>query len=384
MLLMIRRIANMTDLPAQARQLFSTVTEDGRLELSLRDVPVPTPAGDEVLIRVDATPINPSDLAVLLSAADGNTFTATPGGATAPLPETILRALAPRIGKPLPIGNEGAGTVVAAGDDPAAQALIGKTVAAAGGAFYAQYRLLRARECAPLPDGISAEEGASSFVNPMTALGMVGTMRREGFTGLVHTAAASNLGQMLVKLTTSEGVPLVNIVRSQSQADLLRGLGATHVVDSSAADFMPQLIEAIAETQAFLAFDAIGGGKLAGQILNAMEAAAVRTNPANGPYGSSTMKQVYIYGGLNMAPTEISRGFGMRWGVGGWLLTPYLMAAGAEEIGRMRAKVAAEIRTTFASTYTSRITLDQAVQPDIIAAYNRRATGEKYLILPNG
>lgn len=374
----------MTNIPAAARQLFSTVTEDGQLELSLRDVPVPTPSGDEVLVRVEATPINPSDLAVLLSAADSNAFTATANGAAAPVPEAARRALAPRAGKPLPIGNEGAGTVVAAGDDPAAQALLGKTVAAAGGAFYAQYRLLRARDCLPLPEGIGAEEGASSFVNPMTALAMVGTMRREGYTGLVHTAAASNLGQMLVKLTLAEGVPLVNIVRSQAQADLLRGLGATHVIDSSAPDFMPQLIDAIVETQAFLAFDAIGGGKLAGQILTAMEAAAVRNNPANGPYGSTTMKQVYIYGGLDMAPTEISRGFGMKWGVGGWLLTYQLQAAGPEEIGRMRAKVAAEIRTTFASSYTSRITLDQAVQPDIIAAYNRRATGEKYLILPNG
>lgn len=374
----------MTDLPAQARQLFSTVTEDGRLELSLREVPVPTPQGDEVLVRVEATPINPSDLAVLLSAADGNAFTATPDGAASVIPEAVRRVLAPRTGKPLPIGNEGAGTVVAAGEHPAAQALLGKTVAAAGGAFYAEYKLMRARDCLPLPGGISAEEAASSFVNPMTALGMVGTMRREGFAGLVHTAAASNLGQMLVKLTKSEGVPLVNIVRSPQQADLLRGIGATHVVDSTSPDFMGRLIDAIAETQAFLAFDAIGGGKLAGHILNAMEAAAVRTNPANGPYGSSTMKQVYIYGGLNMAPTEISRGFGMKWGVGGWLLTPYLMEAGAEEVIRMRTKVAAEIRTTFASSYTSRITLDQAVQPDIIAAYNRRATGEKYLILPNG
>ncbi|WP_423602243.1 zinc-binding dehydrogenase [Sphingomonas sp. MS122] len=374
----------MTDLPAQARQLFSTVTGDGQLELAVRDVPVHIPRGDEVLVRVEATPLNPSDLAVMLSAADSKAFTATADGAAAAIPETARRAVAPRVGMPIPVGNEGAGTIVAAGDDPAAQALLGKTVAAAGGGFYAQYRLLRARDCLPLPDGVSAEQGASSFVNPMTALGMVGTMRRDGFTGLVHTAAASNLGQMLVKLTRAEGVPLVSIVRSEAQAVLLRDLGATHVVDSSAPDFMAQLIEAIAETQAFLAFDAIGGGKLAGQILNAMEAAAVRTNPANGPYGSTTMKQVYIYGGLNMAPTEITRGFGMQWAVGGWLLTPYLQSAGMEEVVRMRAKVAAEIRTTFASSYTSRITLDQAVQPDIIAAYNRRATGQKYLILPNG
>lgn len=373
----------MTAVPSQARQLFSTVTDDARLELAIREVPVPAPTGDEVLIRVEATPINPSDLAVLLSAADSNAFAAATDGASAAIPEAARRAVAPRVGTPIAVGNEGAGTVVAAGDDPAAQALLGKTVAAAGGGFYAQYRRLHARDCLPLSDGVSAEQGASSIVNPMTALGMVGTMRREGFTGLVHTAAASNLGQMLVKLTRAEGVPLVNIVRSAAQAELLRGLGATHVVDSGAPDFMPRLIEAIAETQAFLAFDAIGGGKLAGQILTAMEAAAVRTNPANGPYGSSTMKQVYIYGGLSTAPTEISRGFGMQWGVGGWLLTPYLQSIGMEEVARMRAKVAAEIRTTFASAYTRRITLDEAVQPDVIAAYNRRATGEKYLILPN-
>lgn len=374
----------MTDpVPAQARQLFSTVTDDGMLDLSIRDVPVPTPTGDQVLIRIAATPINPSDLAVLLSAADPSAFEATDSGARGPIPDAARRFVAPRIGQSLPIGNEGAGVVVAAGDDPAAQALLGKTVAAAGGNFYAQYRLLRAHDCLVLPDGITAEEAASSFVNPLTALGMVGTMRREGYQGLVHTAAASNLGQMLVRLTLSEGVPLVCIVRNQSQADLLRGLGATHVVDSSAGDFMAQLIDAIAETQAFLAFDAIGGGKLAGQILTAMEQAALRTQPANGPYGSTQMKQVYIYGRLDTATTEISHNFGMKWGIGGWLLTPYLQSAGLGEIGRMRAKVAAEIRTTFASAYTARITLDEAVKPDVIAAYARRATGEKYLITPN-
>ncbi len=369
-------------IPAQAKQMVSTVTDDGGLELTLRDVPVPQPTGDEVLVRVEATPINPSDLAVMLSVADSDAFTAIDGGARAEIPEALRRHVAARAGKPLPIGNEGAGTVVAAGDDPAAQALIGKTVAAVGGGFYTQYRLLRVQDCMPFPDGIAAEEAASSFVNPMTALAMVGTMRREGYQGLVHTAAASNLGQMLVKLTLSEGVPLVNIVRSDAQAQLLRSLGATHVVDSSAPDFMTQLTEAIAETRAFLAFDAIGGGKLAGQILTAMEAAAVRTDPANGPYGSSTMKQVYIYGGLSTAPTEFNRNFGMIWGIGGWLLTPYLMKVGMEEVARMRASVAAGIRTTFASSYSNRISLEDAVQPGYIAAYSRRATGEKYLILP--
>ncbi|ODP39411.1 zinc-binding dehydrogenase [Sphingomonas turrisvirgatae] len=369
--------------PTQARQLFSTVTQDGALELDLRDVPVPTPTGDQLLVRVEATPINPSDLAVLLSAADPSGFTAFGASARSPIPEAARRFTAARAGHSLPVGNEGAGTVIAAGEDPAAQALIGKTVAAAGGSFYAQYKLLRAHDCLVLPDGVSAAEGASSFVNPLTALGMVGTMRREGYRGLVHTAAASNLGQMLVKLTQAEGVPLVCIVRNQAQADLLRGLGATHVVDSTTPDFMGQLIEAIAQTQAFLAFDAIGGGKLAGQILTAMEQAALRTQPANGPYGSSQMKQVYIYGRLSTEPTEIGHNFGMKWGVGGWLLTPYLQSAGIEEVARMRARVAAEIRTTFASAYTARITLDGAIQPDTIAAYARRATGEKYLIMPN-
>lgn len=369
-------------IPAQARQMISTVTEDGGLELTLRDVSVPQPDGDEVLIRMEATPINPSDLAVMLSVADANSFVPLGYGARAEIPEALRRHVAPRVGKPMPLGNEGAGTVVAAGADPAAQALVGRTVAVAGGGCYTQYRIARARDCLVLPEDVNAEEAASSFVNPMTALGMVGTMRREGYKGLVHTAAASNLGQMLVKLTLAEGVPLVNIVRSQAQALLLRDLGATHVVDSSAPDFMAHLTDAIAETQAFLAFDAIGGGRLAGQILSAMEAAAVRTNPANGPYGSSTMKQVYIYGGLSTAPTEINRGFGMKWGVGGWLLTPYLMEAGMEEMMRMRARVAAEIRTTFASSYSNRISLEDAVQPATIAAYNRRATGEKYLILP--
>ncbi len=372
------------EIPAHARQLFSTVTQDGMLDLSLREVPVPVPVGEQVLVRVEATPINPSDLGVMLTAADGNGFAATATGAHAPLNEGARRFFAARAGKSLQVGNEGAGTVIAAGDDPAAQALIGKTVAAAGGAFYAQYRVLRARDCLVLPDGVSAAEGASSFINPMTVLGMVGTMRREGYAGIVHTAAASNLGQMLVKLTQAEGVPLVNIVRSAEQAELLRGIGATHVVDSSADGFMAQLIEAIAETRAFLGYDAIGGGRLASQILTAMEAAAVRTDPATGPYGSTTMKQVYIYGGLDVAPTEITRSFGMKWGVGGWLLTYYLELAGAAEVAAMRAKVGAEIRTTFASTYTARITLDEMVRPEMIAAYNRRATGEKYLVVPHG
>lgn len=377
----------MTDAaPQTALQLFSTATKDGHLELALKQVPVPTPGDDEVLIRMEASPINPSDLAVMLSAADSDSFTAdTADGhplARAGIPEAMARAVAPRIGVSIPIGNEGAGTVVAAGGE--AQALIGKTVALAGGGSYAQYKIAKARDCMVAPDGITAEEAASSFVNPLTTLGMIGTMRLEGFEGLVHTAAASNLGQMLVKLCIEEGVPLVNIVRSEEQVALLKGLGAKHVINSSEPGFVGQLIEAIAETNAFLAFDAIGGGKLAAQILTAMEQAALKTQPANGPYGSTQAKQVYIYGGLSTAPTEISRGFGMKWGVGGWLLTPYMQRVGAEEVANMRARVAAGLKTTFASKYTSRITLAEAVDPATIAAYNRKSTGEKYLVLPQG
>ncbi|RHW18332.1 NADH oxidase [Sphingomonas gilva] len=375
-------------IPETGLQLFSTVTDDGHLELALKQVPVPAPGEDEVLIRMEAAPINPSDLAVMLSAADSDSFTAGEADgqplARAAIPEAAARFTAPRKGMPIPIGNEGAGTVIAAGGSDAAQALLGKTVALAGGASYAQYKVAKARDCLVLPDGTGAEAGASSFVNPLTTLGMIGTMRLEGFEGLVHTAAASNLGQMLVKLCAAEGIPLVNIVRSEEQVALLKRLGATHVVNSSTDGFMPALIDATAETKAFLAFDAIGGGRLAGQILTAMEQAALRTLPANGPYGSTQMKQIYIYGGLSPAPTELTRGFGMKWGLGGWLLTPYLQRVGAEEVAKMRARVARDLGTTFASKYTRRITLAEAVDPANIAAYNRKSTGEKYLILPQG
>jgi NADPH:quinone reductase-like Zn-dependent oxidoreductase len=372
----------MTDLPETHRRLVSTVTKEGEVRLSLQTVPLPAPGDEEVLVRVEATPINPSDLGVLLALTDGTAFTASEGAATAPLTAAVQRALSGRAGIDLPVGNEGAGTVVAAGASPAAQALIGKTVALAGGGFYAQYRKVPAAACMIVPEGTSAEEAASSYVNPLTALGMVRTMKREGYTGLIHTAAASNLGQMLVKLCAADGVPLVNIVRSEAQAQILRDLGAEHVVDMTTEDFMPKLIEAIAATQAFLAFDAVGGGKIAGQILAAMEQAALRTQKVDGPYGSRQMKQVYVYGGLSTAPTEFNRGFGMRWKMGGWLLTYFLEDVGFEEAAALRARVARELKTTFASHYTQRISLGEAIDPAVIAAYAKRATGEKYLILP--
>lgn len=367
-------------------QLRSLVKASGELELSLVETPISAPKADEVTVRVGATPINPSDLGLLVGAADLATAvqsgTATQPVITARVPEAFMRAMAARLDESMPVGNEGAGVVVAAGASPAAQALLGKTVAVFGGAMYAQHRTLRAADCLVLPDGVTAAEGASCFVNPLTTLGMIGTMRAEGHTALVHTAAASNLGQMLCKLCIAEKIPQVNIVRSPAQAKVLRDIGAAHVVDSSAPTFMSDLIEALVATGATLAFDAIGGGRLAGQILTAMEAAINRTAKVYNRYGSATHKQVYIYGGLDMGPTEINRGFGMAWGVGGWLLMPFLAKVGPAEADKLRQRVAREIKTTFASNYTQVISLADALHLPTLLAYNRKATGEKYLIDP--
>lgn len=368
-------------------QLRSLAKASGELELSLARIPVPQPGPDEILVRVEASPINPSDLGLLLGPADMSQAKVTGAGAdikvTAPLSPQAVRALTARLDESMPVGNEGAGVVIAAGDAPQAQALLGKTVAILGGAMYAQHRVVKAADALPLPDGTKPSEGASCFVNPLTALGMVETMRREGHTALVHTAAASNLGQMLNKICLKDGVPLVNIVRSAEQAKILTDVGAKHVVDSSSPNFMEELIDAVSETGATLAFDAIGGGKLANQILTAMEAAINRKATEYSRYGSSIHKQIYIYGGLDLRPTELARGFGMAWGVGGWLLTPFLMKIGPEAAQRLRQRVVDELKTTFASHYTREISLLEALQPDVIAAYNRKATGEKFLVNPN-
>ena len=366
-------------------QLRSLVKSTGTLELALAEVATATPAADEVVVRIEGSPINPSDLGLLLGAADMSTATVSGTAArpvlTAAIPPALMRAMAGRVDESMPVGNEGAGTVVAAGAD--AQALVGKTVAILGGAMYAQYRVAKAAGCLVLPPGTTAAEGASCFVNPLTALGMVGTMRREGHTALVHTAAASNLGQMLNKICLEDGVGLVNIVRSAEQEKLLRAIGAAHVVNSTAPDFMDDLIKALIATGATLAFDAIGGGKLAGQILTGMEAAANATATTYSRYGSTTHKQVYIYGGLNTAATEFNRGFGMAWGIGGWLLTPFLGKIGPAEVAKLHARVVAGLKTTFASHYTGELSLAETLQLDKIAIYNRRATGEKFLINPN-
>jgi len=368
-------------------QLRSLIKKSGELELTLAEVVTPEPAADEVVVRVEASPINPSDLGLLVGAADMTTAKASGTKdspvVTAKVPEAAMNAMAGRLDESMPVGNEGAGVVVKTGSSEPAKALMGKTVAMLGGAMYAQYRCLKASDCLPLPAGVTPAEGASCFVNPLTALGMTETMRREGHKALVHTAAASNLGQMLNKICLKDSIGLVNIVRSQEQADILRKIGAKYVVDSTSPTFMDDLTNALVETGATLAFDAIGGGKLAGQILTCMEIAANQTAKVYSRYGSSVHKQVYIYGALDTRPIELNRAFGMAWGVGGWLLFPFLQKIGPAEGAKLRQRVAAELKTTFASHYTQVVSLQEALQLNHIAVYGKRATGEKYLINPN-
>lgn len=369
-------------------QLQSNLKSSGTLEITLVEVPTPTPREDQVLIRVEATPINPSDLGLLFGPADMSraTVSGTPERplVSAPVPEAMLKAAAARLDHSLPVGNEGAGIVVAAGSSPEAQALLGKTVGVAGGAMYSQYRAVPASQCLVLSEGTTPEQGASCFVNPLTALGMVETMKMEGHTALVHTAAASNLGQMLVKICLADGVELVNIVRKQEQVDLLKSLGAKWVCNSSDDDFVDQLTDALAATKATIAFDATGGGTLASRILSCMEAAASRGADQFSRYGSTVFKQVYIYGGLDRSPTTLHRNYGMSWGLGGWLLTPFLQKVGPEVTNRLRQRVADEINTTFASHYSHRVSLAGALTLEAISNYGRQATGEKYLICPQG
>jgi len=372
---------------ATGLELRSLIRKSGELELSLAKVALPEPAADQVLVKVEATPINPSDLGLLLGPADMTTVKSTGSGdgtvVTAKVPAASLPFLAARLDQALPVGNEGAGTVIEAGASEAAQALKGKTVSMIGGAMYAQYRLIKAADCQPLPAGTTAAEGASWFVNPLTALGMTETMKREGHKALVHTAAASNLGQMLNKICLEDGIGLVNIVRSAAQAKTLHDIGAKHVCDSTSPAFVDDLTQALVETGATIAFDAIGGGKLASQILTCMEMALNKTASTYSRYGSTVHKQVYIYGGLNTGPTELARGYGMAWSVGGWLLTPFLQKIGRPDQQRLRQRVVAGLKTTFASHYTKVLSLQETLQLPNIAAYDKRATGEKFLINPS-
>ena len=367
-------------------QIRSLVNKSGVLEVSLASVPTPEPGPDEIVIRVEATPINPSDIALLLGPVDMETAKQSGTAASPVLTVKILERAMPMMGarfdQSMPCGNEGAGTVVKAGSSPAAQALMGKLVAVASGSMYSQFKVAKAVEALVLPSGTTAQQAASCFVNPLTALSMVEVMRREGHKALVHTAAASNLGQMLNKICQRDGVSLVNVVRSAEQANILKELGAKIVLDSTSPRFMSELIEAVGATEATLAFDAIGGGMMASQILTAMEAAAAARMTSYNRYGSNTFKQVYIYGMLDTSRTELTRTFGFSWSVSGWLLTPFLQKIGMADVNRLRQRVVSELTTTFASHYTKEISLRDVAKLEIAQAYNKRATGEKFLIVP--
>jgi NADPH2:quinone reductase len=371
---------------ASTLQLTSTVLPSGQLEIALVDQTLPPLGAHDVRIEVQATPINPSDIGLLFGAADLSTLRTLSDrplpAIIADIPPQAMAGMASRLGQSLPVGNEGAGRVVEAGAAPEAQALLGRTVAMVGGGMYAQQRVLPASQCLALPDGTPAAEGASSFINPLTALGMVETMRREGHKALIHTAAASNLGQMLNRICQKDGIELVNIVRQPAQAKILRDLGARHVCDSSSPSFETDLTEALAQTGATLAFDATGGGTLASQILACMESAIQREAKEYSRYGSNTHKQVYLYGNLNLGPTEIKRSFGMAWGVGGWLLFPSLNRFGAERTQALKQRVMDELQTTFASHYSDRISLHAVLDLPTIAGYTARATRSKFLIEP--
>jgi len=375
------------DTAATFLQLRSLVKNSGELELSLAKLPMPEPGPDEVLVRVEAAPINPSDLGLLFGPADMSTAKASGTSAqpviTATIPEKLMKGLAARLDESMPVGNEGAGVVVKTGTSDAAKALMGKTVAILGGATYGQYRVIKAVACLPLPEGTKPSEGASCFVNPLTSLSMVEVMRLEGHKALVHTAAASNLGQMLNKICLQDGVALVNIVRKPEQEEILRKIGAKYVCDASKPSFMDDLTQALVETGATLAFDATGGGKLASQILTCMEVAINKTAKEYSRYGSAVHKQVYMYGALDRGPTELVRNFGMAWGVGGWLLTPFLQKIGFAAAQKLRERVARELKTTFASHYTAEVSLAEALSLEVIGAYGKQATGTKYLINPN-
>ena len=371
-----------------SKEIRSKVTSEGNIEISIATVTKPIPSDDEVLIRVEAAPINPSDLGLLLSfGADLTSINVTGSGdetvTSMKIHPGLMGAMKPRLDESMQVGNEGSGVIVEAGVN--AKDLIGKTVGLAGGSMYSQYRCVPAASCLVMNDGTSSSEAASSFVNPLTALAFIETMKMENHTAIVHTAAASNLGQMLVKICKADSVPLVNIVRKQEQVDILKNIGAEHICNTSDPDFMETLVTALIATGATLGFDATGGGnggELPGQILAAMEIAANKTAKEYSRYGSDTYKQVYIYGGLDQSPTILKRAFGMSWGLGGWLLTPMIGKIGMERFGQMRQRVAKEITTTFASTYVQEVSFEEMLQPEIIKSYAKQATGKKYLVTP--
>lgn len=373
--------------PETGMELRSTVTDDGKVTVALHHTEISVPRDDEVLVRVEAAPINPSDLGMLFAGADiasaeGSESEGLPGVSIG-LTARALSAQAKRLGKPMPVGNEGGGTVIAAGASDEAQALLGRVVGFLSGDAYADFRTLNVAQCLPMDEGTTAEQAAAAFVNPLTALGMTETMRTEGHSALVHTVGASNLGKMLNRICLDDNIGLVNIVRSKEQVALLRDQGAEHVCNSSADSFIDDLTDALRATGATIAFDAIGGGEMAGTLLSAMEKVAAESAGEFSRYGSDTLKQVYIYGGLDRGPTTLRRDFGMSWSIGGWLLTPFLGKLGKEGAEKLRRRVANEITTTFASSYGMRLSLPEAVDPEHVRRYGRAATGEKALVTPH-
>ncbi|MBT5488348.1 MAG: zinc-binding dehydrogenase [Halieaceae bacterium] len=367
----------------KALQMQSCVHENATVECALVEITIPDPKPDEVVVAVEAAPINPSDLGLMFGAADLSTVQEVERNGQPALlldvPAAAMRAMAPRVGHWMGVGNEGSGRVIAAGDGEAAQALLGQRVGMFGGEMYAAYRCLPAAQCIAFPDTISAEQAASCFVNPMTALGFLETRDMESHGAMVHTAAASNLGQMLVRLCQADKIPLVNIVRSEAQVTLLRDMGAEWVLNTQSEQFMPELIKALKATGATVAFDAIGGGRLVNRILTAMEIAAAQTGPWS-RYGSEEVKQAYIYGQLDMSATELTRGYGWVWSVSGWLLTPFMNRAGPDRVARMRKRVVDEIDSTFLSHYSSRLSLQASLSATAVADYGARKTGQKTLL----
>ena len=374
------------DLPTTIRELRSTVADDATVTVAVHESELTPPGDEQVVVRVEAAPINPSDIGNLFARADltrAEALDAEQPAVRAPLDPRALRALRARVGQAMPAGNEGAGTVVAAGASDRAQALVGGVVGFLSGNAYAEYRILHVDQCLPMHAGTTAEQAASAFVNPLTALGMVETMRAEGHSALVHTVGASNLGLMLNRICVADAIPLVNLVRRPEHVDLLRSEGAEHVVDTSNDSFPESLVAALKATGATVAFDAIGGGTLADTLLRSMERALSDDAEQFSTYGSATHKQVYTYGGLDVGPTVLKRDYGMAWGIGGWLLTPFLLKIGPEANARLRQRVADEITTTFASAYGERLGLADVVDPTAIARYARIATGAKALVTPH-
>jgi len=373
------------NIPSASKQLFTEITSSGELKFSLKTKPLAAPKPHEVMVRIEAAPINPSDMWPMFGPADLQEAKLNEDDMvlTAPVHTSMLPKIKSRLDQELPVGNEGAGTVIAAGDSPQAQALLGKTVAILLGATYAEYACVPVQACLPHNEGTSTKQAASSFVNPLTALGMVETMKRENHSAIIHTAAASGLGLILNKICISEGIDLINIVRKQAHVKILKDLGAKYVLNSSAETFQHDLFNAIDDTKATLAFDAIGGGELVSDILSTMEAVFSQDATGYNTYGSSEKKQVYIYGGLDFSPTILNRAYGLTWSVGGWLLTNFLATLDLKQILALHKRVASEINTTFASHFNQEISLEEAMQPNHIMQYMAKRTGEKYLITPH-